>query len=146
MTERKTRIIWICGLSKDGKSDLRKALQCHDLHTFSTDDFVRDLPNWCDDTEVAQLAKEHYPKRIATFLDRMVKQDKGDYVAKLLLDPNHGFSPRGTVSVIDGYMPFSIQNEVLTRLEDKGFWVWIAMRLDRLKLIGPLERWGRELK
>ena len=75
-----------------------------------------------------------YPPKIGHFLDWAVLAGKTEYVAFKLL--SH-FVPNDGVSIIEGYMPLSIQEKVMSVLESRGVFVWLGMRFHRYqRLIG----------
>ena len=133
-------ILWLSGRPRQGKTPFAKTFREKGIGVFSTDDFIAQLHEWCDDPDVQARAKQGHTK-IGRFLRKMVKRKKADFIAGVFLQPPHGFSPDGPLCVIEGYMPLTIQCRIAGTLEGLGHFVWYAMRDKQLRTFLKRQDW-----
>ena len=140
-------VLWISGLPSSGKSAFGNMLR-RILHVdacgflFSTDQWVRTLRQHCQDEHVVMESERYGAAKIGTFLDKAVKDGKGDVISQALLETiKSRMSPEPTLLVIEGYMHMSIQRRIMDVLQQEGFHVWVATRPQMLDGISKAQNW-----
>ena len=130
MPDEQPTVLWVSGAPNFGKSHVSKLLTKESgVVSFRTDNFIVRLPDWCEDDQLLKEWNKHGRRNIGAFLDRVVRHKKTGYLAGKMLDKTHGFTPGPGLSIIEGYMPISIQDKVMATLETRGCFVWVVVRL-----------------
>jgi len=138
----KTIILWISGGGNDGKTTLRRQLLLNsNIPFFKIDSFNIRMDLWFPDKEILKTCQEFGMRKRRNVVDYLHKAGYGKLYAKQFLEHEMGFHPRGTINVIDGYLHKNIQDMISKSLENRGHYVWYAMRRHRLKNICNDNNW-----
>lgn len=122
-------VLCVFGSPRDGKSTLSFILDDHGIPQFSTDRFaIRLAEGWSGDDQVTAGSRKRGRREIKGFWLDMEKLGKVNFLLDRFFDSVFGFTIRDEVSVIEGFLPESMQKGLIEKLVEHGYHVWVTQR------------------
>jgi hypothetical protein len=119
-------VIFISGKGYAGKTTLADLLKRPGLPYFPLDHFAYLCgTKLCPDAFIRAQAEKLCRNAISTFWNLMVSKGKSKVVMDLLFSAEHGFKPCTALSIIEGYLPPTLREELVRRLKKRGYRVWV---------------------
>ena len=141
MAEIEPIVLWISGKGGLGKSIFGQQLKSKQIPVFESDKFIIELEDWCQDIPLVGDYCEFAQEKIGCWLNLIVERGLADRFVELFFNQEHGFRVHAPICVIEGFMPYSLQLQIVKRIESAGCRVWIASGLEQLERLGKGQDW-----